>query len=90
LIVNVCRITDNGQGLAKFGNLKIVCPEPLMIEKLMIKIRTKSPIEKLPPELKPNSELMNIVITSAQILPNPMLPAGLLVGFNLRHLNINL
>jgi hypothetical protein len=65
-------LATNGQGLAKFGNLKIVCPEPMMLEKLMIKIRTKSPIEKLPPELKPNSELMNIVITSAQILPNPM------------------
>jgi hypothetical protein len=59
--------------LAKFGNLKNFRPEPLLIEKLMIKIRTKSPIEKLQPELKPNSEPMFIVIASAQILPNPLL-----------------
>jgi hypothetical protein len=39
----------------------------------MMKIRTKSYIEKLLPELKPNSELMLMGIASAPILQNPLL-----------------
>jgi hypothetical protein len=38
-----------------------------------MKIRTKSYIEKLLPELKPNSEPMLIGIASAPILQNPVL-----------------
>jgi hypothetical protein len=57
------------------GNLKIFCPEPLPIEILKMKIRTKSYIEKLLPELKPNSELMLMGIASAPILQNPVLVA---------------
>jgi hypothetical protein len=41
----------------------------------MMKIRTKSYIEKLLPEPKPNSEPMLMGIASAPILQNPMLPA---------------
>jgi hypothetical protein len=40
-----------------------------------MKIRTKSYIEKLLPELKPNSEPMLMGIASAPILQNPLLPA---------------
>jgi hypothetical protein len=40
-----------------------------------MKIRTKSYIEKLLPELKPNSEPMLMGITAAPILQNPMLYA---------------
>jgi hypothetical protein len=43
-----------------------------------MKIRTKSYIEKLLPELKPNREPMLMGITSAPILQNPVLPAGVL------------
>jgi hypothetical protein len=39
----------------------------------MMKIRTKSYIEKLLPELKPNSEPMLMGIASAPILQNPVL-----------------
>jgi hypothetical protein len=42
-----------------------------------MKIRTKSYIEKLLPEPKPNSEQMLMCIASAPILQNPMLVAGL-------------
>jgi hypothetical protein len=38
-----------------------------------MKIRTKSYIEKLLPELKPNSEPMLMGIASAPILQNPLL-----------------
>jgi hypothetical protein len=38
-----------------------------------MKIRTKSYIEKLLPELKPNSEPMLMGIASAPILQNPVL-----------------
>jgi hypothetical protein len=38
----------------------------------ILKIRTKSYIEKLLPELKPNSEPMLMCIASAPILQNPM------------------
>jgi hypothetical protein len=38
-----------------------------------MKIRTKSYIEKLLPELKPNSEPLLMGIASALILQNPML-----------------
>jgi hypothetical protein len=38
-----------------------------------MKIRTKSYIEKLLPELKPNSEPMLMGIAAAPILQNPML-----------------
>jgi hypothetical protein len=41
-----------------------------------MKIRTKSYIEKLLPELKPNSEPMMMGIASAPILQNPLLCAG--------------
>jgi hypothetical protein len=57
------------------GYLKIVRPEPLPIEKLMMKIRTKSYIEKLLPEPQPNSESLLMGIASAPILQNPMLYA---------------
>jgi hypothetical protein len=67
------------------GNLKIFRPEPLpnlpagrQVEILKMKIRTKSYIEKLLPELKPNSEPMLMGIASAPILQNPLLPAGIL------------
>jgi hypothetical protein len=62
------------------GNLKIFRPEPLpnlpagrQVEILKMKIRTKSYIEKLLPELKPNSEPMLMGIASAPILQNPLL-----------------
>jgi hypothetical protein len=42
-----------------------------------MKIRTKSYIEKLLPELKPNSEPMLMGIAAAPILQNPLLVAGL-------------
>jgi hypothetical protein len=42
-----------------------------------MKIRTKSYIEKLLPELKPNSEPMLMGIASAPILQNPLLAAVL-------------
>jgi hypothetical protein len=45
----------------------------------MMKIRTKSYIEKLLPELKPNSEPLMICVASAPIMPNLMLPAVLLL-----------
>lgn len=45
----------------------------------MMKIRTKSYIEKLLPELKPNSEPMLMGIASAPILQNPLLVAVLSV-----------
>jgi hypothetical protein len=68
------------------GNLKIFCPEPLpnlpagrQVEILKMTIRTKSYIEKLLPEPKPNSEPMLIGIASAPILQNPLLVAGFLV-----------
>jgi hypothetical protein len=38
-------IAGNEQGFAMLGNLKNVRPEPLMIEKLMMKITTKSQID---------------------------------------------
>jgi hypothetical protein len=40
-----------------------------------MKIRTKSYIEKLLPELKPNSEPLLMGIASAPILQNPLLSA---------------
>jgi hypothetical protein len=63
-------------------NLKIFRLEPLpnlpagrQVEILKMKIRTKSYIEKLLSELKPNSEPMLMSIASAPILQNPILPA---------------
>jgi hypothetical protein len=47
----------------------------------MMKIRTKSYIEKLLPEPQPNSEPMPISIASAPILQNPMLVAVLIFNF---------
>jgi hypothetical protein len=44
-----------------------------------MKIRTKSYIEKLLPELKPNSEPLLMCIASAPILQNPLLYAVLVV-----------
>jgi hypothetical protein len=44
----------------------------------MMKIRTKSYIEKLLPEPQPNSEPLLMGITSAPILQNPLLVAVLL------------
>jgi hypothetical protein len=44
-----------------------------------MKIRTKSYIEKLLPELKPNSEPMLMGIAAAPILQNPLLTADYLV-----------
>jgi hypothetical protein len=41
-----------------------------------MKIRTKSYIEKLLPEPKPNSEPMLMCIASAPILQNPLLADG--------------
>jgi hypothetical protein len=36
------KVAYNGQGLPKYGNLYSVSPEPMMIEKLKMKITTKS------------------------------------------------
>jgi hypothetical protein len=46
----------------------------------MMKIRTKSYIEKLLPEPQPNSEPMLMGIASAPILQNPLLPAVKILG----------
>jgi hypothetical protein len=46
-----------------------------------MKIRTKSYIEKLLPELKPNSEPMLMGIASAPILQNPLLVDGQIIKF---------
>jgi hypothetical protein len=46
-----------------------------------MKIRTKSYIEKLLPEPKPNSEPMLMFITSAPILQNPMLYEATPINF---------
>jgi hypothetical protein len=61
------------------GDLKFFCPEPLpnlpagrQVEILKMKIRTKSYIEKLLPEPKPNSEPLLMGIASAPILQNPV------------------
>jgi hypothetical protein len=58
-----------------WGNLKFFRQEPLpnqpvgrQVEILKMKIRTKSYIEKLLPEPKPNSEPMLMGIASAPIL----------------------
>jgi hypothetical protein len=45
----------------------------------MMKIRTKSYIEKLLPEPQPNSESLLMGIASAPILQNPLLVAGFLL-----------
>jgi hypothetical protein len=54
-----------------FWNLKLVCPELLLIEILKFKIRTKSQIEKLLPEQKLNKEPMLIVRLSSQNIAKP-------------------
>jgi hypothetical protein len=47
-------VTANEQGFAMLGDLKNVCPEPLLIEKQMYKITTKSPpMFVLPEQLLP-------------------------------------
>jgi hypothetical protein len=38
----VTKVTSNEQGFMQVGNLYSVCPEPLLIEKLKLKIRTKA------------------------------------------------
>jgi hypothetical protein len=48
-----------------------------------MKIRTKSYIEKLLPEPKPNSEPMLMGIAAAPILQNPMLVAAFLLIISL-------
>jgi hypothetical protein len=53
-----------------------------------MKIRTKSYIEKLLPEPKPNSEPMLMGIASAPILQNPLLVAGFLTIVELLNLII--
>jgi hypothetical protein len=53
----------------------------------MMKIRTKSYIEKLLPEPKHNSEPMLMGIASAPILQNPLLPAGVFCPLSLVFFN---
>jgi len=52
--VSFFTLAGNEQGLAMLGYLKIVRPEPLLIEKQMYKITTKSPpMLVLPEQLLP-------------------------------------
>ena len=44
------RVTYNGRGLAKYGNRCLSSPEQMLIEKLLMKITTKSQIYKCQPE----------------------------------------
>ena len=49
LEVGCLTLAGNGQGLALLGDLKIVCRQLKPIEKLMLKLTTKSQIEKRRP-----------------------------------------
>ncbi len=57
------KVAANGYGLAMAGHLKNVCPQPKLIEKLKLKITTKSPITnvKLEPKLIANTAEANNV-----------------------------
>jgi hypothetical protein len=61
--------------LGRWGVRKTFARNRCPIEILKMKIRTKSYIEKLLLEPKPNSEPLLIVIPSAQLAQNPMLCA---------------
>jgi len=54
---NLCqkRVAHNEQGFVQAWDLKNVCPEPLLIEKQMYKITTKSSAMFVKPELKPKA-----------------------------------
>jgi hypothetical protein len=62
----------NDRALRCWGILNSSARNRCPIEILKMKIRTKSYIEKLLPELKPNSEPMLMGIVSAPILQNPL------------------
>jgi hypothetical protein len=48
------RVATNEQGFVQVLNLKIVCPQPLLIEKLNLKITTKSQIYNVQLDMPPN------------------------------------
>ena len=66
-------------GLCAGWEIEFHLPEPLMIEIQMYKNIFKCSIDIRLPEPKPNSEQMLIVIPSAQLAQNPMLPAVILL-----------
>jgi hypothetical protein len=66
-------MADNGRALRCWGIWNSSARNRCPIEKLKMKIRTKSYIEKLLPEPQPNSEPLLMGIASAPILQNPLL-----------------
>ena len=67
------RLLYNEQVLPMVGNRIPSARNRCRFEIQKMKITTKSQIEKLLPELKPNKAQMPIVTTSAQLLAIPML-----------------
>ena len=66
-------IAVNEQGLALLGDFKIVRPVPIMIEKLKLKITTKSQIEKRQARAEDAMLLKLKLQRPAPITPNPVL-----------------
>ena len=73
-IVRLCAcgwLAGNGQGLAMAGDLKFVRPQPKLLEKLKLKITTKSQIEKRQAGTEADSEQMPKITTSSPAIAKP-------------------
>ena len=70
-------MTANEQVLPMVGELKNLQPgQPKQIENILMKIKTKSQIDNVQPEPKPNSELLPIAPTSSPTIGNTLVRRG--------------
>ena len=72
-------VADNGQGSPKYGNRCLSSPEQMLIEKLLLKITTKSYITNVKPrtDAQQNYKCRRLQ-GQARILPNLLLYAAYL------------
>ena len=85
MIIRDCRkMTPNEQGFAMLGDLKIVRPEPLPIEKQMYKITTKSLTDVCPARTTAAMLLMMKITTSSPNIAKPHVSGS----FYFNHLSI--
>jgi hypothetical protein len=51
-------MTANEQGLPMLGDLKNVCPEPLLIKDIKVQVNKQKPSDVCPAQMKHNSDKM--------------------------------
>ena len=82
----VSKLAANDQGLAQVWNLKFVCPQPLMIEIILMNLKTKVESCLSCPDPSPDLQNCPLYFLPTTLEPNPLLGARASVHNFKKHL----